>query len=248
MERRFRISPATLRNELENNDVYRMWVTHDNMTKWQHAVLEIVTKHRARRGPWTLKPSPKAKVNKRVYWTETCDIPRLPFELECLENVVFFIFCGFLQFLWFKYITGESWSWSYWTSFCRAWWKKSTCGSWQRNISRGQFPLVPLPVNSFKKNHAWHLENGKWFNKPLLNFVQWFTIIKMKRQTLNIVYYNGKIDLLYPSFVKEVTDKILIEYDGKLPSKIDKDILVNAIPTEENFLIRIGHKIRSSGF
>lgn len=50
------------------------------------------------------------------------------------------------------------------------------------------------------------------------------------------------------SFVKEVTDKILIEYDGKLPSKIDKDILVNAIPTEENFLIRIGHKIRSSDF
>ena len=33
----------------------------------------------------------------------------------------------------------------------------------------------------------------------------------------------------------------------KLPVRISKDILIDSIPTEKNYLIRIGHKIGSSG-
>ena len=33
----------------------------------------------------------------------------------------------------------------------------------------------------------------------------------------------------------------------KLPTKINKEVLIAAIPAENNYLVRIGHRIPSSG-
>ena len=53
--------------------------------------------------------------------------------------------------------------------------------------------------------------------------------------------------LLCLSFNNEVIGNIKEKLGEKLPTKITKEVLISAIPAENNYLVRIGHRINSSG-
>ena len=49
-------------------------------------------------------------------------------------------------------------------------------------------------------------------------------------------------------FTSEVTGKIADTYGGSIPKEINKEVLIESLPTEQCFLVQIGHKVQSSSF
>ena len=60
------------------------------------------------------------------------------------------------------------------------------------------------------------------------------------------VFQVKRRDIKY--FIQEVKEKIAESSGGIIPKKINKEVLLKALPTEKNFLLQIGHRVKSSNF
>ncbi|KAL5258803.1 hypothetical protein ACHWQZ_G009306 [Mnemiopsis leidyi] len=108
----------------------------------------------------------------------------------------------------------------------------------KRKVMERKFRISPATLRN-------ELENNDVYNNNYLETVlldEFLTNLVMKEY----VWQLNRQDI--KCFNTEVIGNIKETLGDKLPTKINKEVLIAAIPAENNYLVRIGHRIPSSDF